>query len=265
MKNGSLELDEDEVTKLNRGEWEKYEIKKLLNNISCYLSRNQLPLIQLLHPIGGKLGLKKWEELSYDIWRPLSAVRDKVDSLFGKCLPKGFDACTEPVTRKSQFSEEENNRLLEAVKDMNVCGSNGKPDEDRINWHAVALRVQTRTASSCKQRWKLYFSDPEPSENIVQPWRKKDCHTVCRHVCDYVEENDVLHFEDIPWQTIKTSSKIPLPKNQIKKSFNSFLNNREMSSSKSPPLQRKVKKLKSEMPLDSIDTSYNRWEKHITS
>ena len=63
--------------------------------------------------------------------------------LFGKCLSKGLDACTELVTRRSKFSAKENNLVIKAVKDMNVYDGNGKPDDDRIIWHAVALCVQT--------------------------------------------------------------------------------------------------------------------------
>ena len=265
LMNNQLEDEEDDDIEINRGEWTKSEVKQLLNNVSFYLSKNKLPLIQLLQPISGNVGLKKWDELSYDIWRPLSSVRAKVNSLFGKCLPKGAGAYREPVTRRSQFSEDENNLLLKAVKDMNVYDENGKPDEDKINWHAVALRVQTRTASSCRQRWKIYLSDTRPSDDIVQHWGRKDCHAVCRHVCDYVEKNNVHHFEDISWQAIKTSSHVPKPENQIKKKFNSFLNYRKMSCSKSPPLQRKVKKLLSEKPLEAIDTSIPRWKKPVTS
>ena len=46
--NGKLEDDEEEEIEINRGEWTKSDVKKLLNNISFYSSKNKLPLIQLL-------------------------------------------------------------------------------------------------------------------------------------------------------------------------------------------------------------------------
>ena len=46
--NDKLEDDEEEEIEINRGEWTKSEVKKLLNNISFYSSKKKLPLIQLL-------------------------------------------------------------------------------------------------------------------------------------------------------------------------------------------------------------------------
>ena len=48
LMNNQLEDEEDDDIEINRGEWTKSEVKQLLNNVSFYLSKNKLPLIQLL-------------------------------------------------------------------------------------------------------------------------------------------------------------------------------------------------------------------------
>ena len=47
-------------------------------------------------------------------------------------------------------------------------------DEERINWHTVALFVKTRSAFSCMQHWEFYLSEQEENAHFLKSLWHKD-------------------------------------------------------------------------------------------
>ena len=211
-----------------------------------------------MQPVGGKKGREKWDDLSYGILRPLKVVRAKVNSLYGFLYQP--DMCKEPITKKSRFSKVEDELLVDAVNKMAFSTNDGPFDEGLVNWQIVALHVVTRTAAACKQRWKLYFWGQETDANRQKPWRYKDVYTLCKIVCNFVEENNVGCFRDIPWETIKTAEECPKPAHQMEKIFRCFMNNSDVKCSQPSIFLKKVSEIKDRLPLSVISLTVSRWK-----
>ena len=237
------------------GEWTTSELQQMHDNVSFYLGKHNLPLKQLLQGVGGKQGKQKWLDLSYKIYRPITEVRTKVNYYYNYWLSLRPDACSKPLTRRSRYSEEEDKRLLDALNRMHTDVESGLFDEERINWHTVALFVKTRSAFSCMQHWEFYLSEQEENAHLREPWRHKDVYRMCRVICDYVERHNIESFRDIPWQTIKDSEDVRQPVKRMRKKFRNFLNARNLSSSKRAPLLEIVRQVKNESRISAITTA----------
>ena len=206
--------------KFRKGRWLEAEINVLVSNCNRYQEASGC---SVLDPVYGKDGRDKWNLLSEGINRPEHSVRTKIRSFFGVRFVAPSGCHTRNHDRNRRYSPAEDRIIVKELRKMKAIGAVGEEPGVKIDWRLISDKTKIRTAASCRQHWRMCLATHEDFIHNPNRFSRKQLGRMFKLVRDYILENRIQNWCEIPWEVVLPNARIPLLPHEMKQKLGGLL------------------------------------------